>query len=76
MLTENSSILYMGPTEWANTEITLNYTFCKQRWKSFIQSAKTRPDMNCASDDKLLPAKLQFNLKLKKEKISHHKKKI
>ena len=37
---------------------------CSQRWKSSIQSAKTRPKGDCGSDDKLLIAK--FRLKLKK----------
>lgn len=78
MLTENTFFDSVhGYHRMGNTEITLNYIFCKQRRKSFIQSAKTRPDVNCASDDKLLPAKSQFNLKLKKRKnITLRKKKI
>ena len=35
-----------------------------QRWRSFIQSAKTRPGADCGSDHELLIAK--FRLKLKK----------
>ena len=37
---------------------------CSQRWKSSIQSAKTRPGADCGSDKELLIAK--FRLKLKK----------
>ena len=37
---------------------------CSQRWRSSIQSTKTRPGANCGSDHELLIAK--FRLKLKK----------
>ena len=37
---------------------------CVQRWRSSIQSAKTRPGADCGSDHELLIAK--FRLKLKK----------
>ena len=37
--------------------------FCSQRWRSSIQSAKTRPGPDCGSDHELLIAK--FRLKLK-----------
>ena len=37
---------------------------CSQRWRSAIQSAKTRPGAGCGSDHQLLIAK--FRLKLKK----------
>ena len=45
-----------------NTEI--RSTLCSQRWRSSIQSAKTRPGADCGSDHKFLIAK--FRLKLKK----------
>ena len=41
-----------------------DYTLCHQRWRSSIQSAKTRPGSDCGSDHELLIAK--FRLKLKK----------
>ena len=47
-----------------NTEIRLITFFCSQRWRSSIQSAKTRPGADCGSDHELLIAK--FRLKLKK----------
>ena len=41
-----------------------DYILCSQRWRSSIQSAKTRLAADCASDHELLIAK--FRLKLKK----------
>ena len=48
-----------------NTEMT-DYILCSQRWRSSIQSAKTRLEVDCGSDNELLIAK--FRLKLKKVK--------
>ena len=42
----------------------IDYILCSQRWRSSIQSAKTRPGADCGSDCELLIAK--FRLKLKK----------
>ena len=42
----------------------IDYILCSQRWRSSIQSAKTRPGADCGSDHVLLIAK--FRLKLKK----------
>ena len=42
----------------------IDYILCSQRWRSTIQSAKTRPGADCDSDHELLVAK--FRLKLKK----------
>ena len=42
----------------------IDYILCSQRWRSSIQSAKTRPGANFGSDHELLIAK--FTLKLKK----------
>ena len=41
-----------------------DYILCSQRWRSSIQSAKTRPRAHCGSDHELLIAR--FRLKLKK----------
>ena len=43
----------------------MDYILGSQRWRSPIQSAKTRPGVDCGSDHELLIAK--FRLKLKKE---------
>ena len=42
----------------------IDYILCSQRWRSSIQSAKTRPRADCSSDHELLITK--FRLKLKK----------
>ena len=42
---------------------------CLQRWRSSMQSAKTRPEADCGSDHELLIAK--FRLKLKKVGKNH-----
>ena len=41
-----------------------DYILCSQRWRSSVQSAKTKPGDGCGSDHELLIAK--FRLKLKK----------
>jgi len=41
----------------------IDHILCSQRWRSSIQSAKTRPGADCGSDSELLK---QFRLKLKK----------
>ena len=42
----------------------IDYILCSQRWRSSIQSAKTRPGADCGSDHEFLITK--FRLKLKK----------
>ena len=42
----------------------IDYILCSQRWRSSIQSTKTRPGADCGSDHELLIGK--FRLKLKK----------
>ena len=42
----------------------IDYILCSQRWRSCIQSTKTRPGADCGSDHELLIVK--FRLKLKK----------
>ena len=49
-----------GCQHWNKTDSIL----CSQRWRSSIQSTKTRPGADCGSDYKLLMA--EFRLKLKK----------
>ena len=41
----------------------IDYILCSQRWKSSIQSVKTRPGADCGSDHELLIAKFRFKLK-------------
>ena len=42
----------------------IDYILCSQRWRSYIQLAKTRPGADYGSDHELLITK--FRLKLKK----------
>ena len=44
---------------WNQTD----YILCSQRWRSSIQSAKTRLGADCGSDHELLIAKFRFKLK-------------
>ena len=41
----------------------IDYIFCSQRWRSSIQSAKTRLGADCGSDHELIIAKCRFTLK-------------
>ena len=47
----------------------IDYILCSQRWRSSVQSAKTRLGADCGSDHELLIAK--FRLKLKKSRENH-----
>ena len=42
----------------------VDYILCSQRWRSSIQSAKTRPGADCGSDHELFIAKFRLKLKL------------
>ena len=53
----------MDITRWST-----EYILCSPRWRSSIQSAKTRPGVDCGSDHELLIAR--FRLKLKKVGIN------
>ena len=41
----------------------IDYILCRQRWRSTIQSAKTRPGADYGSDHELLITKFRFKLK-------------
>ena len=55
--------LHMDITRWS-IQNQIDYILCSQRWRSSIQSAKTRLGADCGLDHELLIAK--FRLKLKK----------
>ena len=52
----------MDITRWS-TPKSDDYILCSKRWRSSIQSIKTRPGTDCGSDHELLITK--FRLKLK-----------
>ena len=56
--------LYTWTSSNGQYQNQIDYILCSQRWRSSIQSAKTRPGADCGSDHELLIAK--FRLKLKK----------
>ena len=56
-------ILYTWTSPAGQYRNQIDYIFCSQRWRSSIQSAKTRPGADCGSDDELLIAKFRLTLK-------------
>ena len=56
--------LYTWPSPDGQHRNHIDYILCSQRWRSSIQSSKTRPGADCGSNHELLIAK--FRLKLKK----------
>ena len=69
---QSPSAVIWSPPKWSLTLFPLlcqhqnqiDYILCSQRWRSSIQSAKTRPGADCGSDHQLFIAR--FRLKLKK----------
>ena len=61
---QHKRILYTWTSPDSQHRNQIDYILCSQRWRSSIQSAKTRPGADCGSDCELLIAK--FRLKLKK----------
>ena len=55
--------LYIWTSPDGQNQNQTDYILCSQRWRSSIQSAKTRPGADCSSDHELLIAKfrLKFN---------------
>ena len=62
--------LYTWTTPDGNHRNQIDYIICKQRWKTAVQSVKTRPGADCGSDHKLLLAGAKIKLK-KKRKQEH-----
>ena len=60
--TSQEKTLHMDITRWSTPKS--DYILCNQRWRSSIQSAKTRQGADCGSDHEFIIAK--FRLKLKK----------
>ena len=70
---ENTLVIPNNTRDFSNNAYTspdgqyqnqIDYVLCNQRWRSSIQSVKTRLGTDCGSDHQLLIAK--FRLKLKK----------
>ena len=63
-LPTNKRRLYTWKSPDGQHQNQIYYILCRQRWRSSIQSAKTRLEADCGSDHELLIAK--FRLKLKR----------
>ena len=55
--------LYTWTSPGGQHQNHIDYILCSQRWRSSIQSAKTRLGADCASDHELLVAKFRLPLK-------------
>ena len=64
LLQQHERRLYTWTSPDRQHQNQIDYILCSQRWRSSIQSAKTRPGAHCGSDHEPLIAK--FRLKLKK----------
>ena len=64
LLQQHKRQLYTWTSPDGQHRNQIDYILCSRRWRSSIQSAKTRPAADCGSDHELLIAK--FRLKLKK----------
>ena len=61
-ITQETTTLHVDVIRWSTPKS--DYILCSQKWRSSIQSAKTRPGADCGSDHQFLIVK--FRLKLKK----------
>ena len=61
---QHERILYTWTLPEGQYQNQIDYILCREKWRSSIQSTKTRPGADCGSDHELLIAK--FILKLKK----------
>ena len=61
---QHKTRLYIWTSPDGQHRNQIDYILCSQRWRSSIQSAKTRSGVDCGSDHEILIAK--FWLKLKK----------
>ena len=64
LLQQHQRQLYTWISPEGQYQNQIDYIVCSQRWRSSIQSVKTRPGADCGSDHEFLIAK--FRLKLKK----------
>ena len=62
-LPTNKRRLYTWTSPDGQYQNQIDYILCSQRWRSSIESAKTRPGADCGSDHELLIAKFRHKLK-------------
>ena len=64
LLQQHKRRLYTWASPDGQHQNQIDYILCSQRWRSSIQSTKSRPGVDCGSDQELLITK--FRLKLNK----------
>ena len=62
-LFQHKRTLYTWTSPDGQHQIQADYILCSPRWRSSIQSAKTRPGPDCGSDHEFLIAKFIHKLK-------------
>ena len=60
---QNKGRLYTWKSPDGQHRNQIDYNLCSQRWRSSIQSGKTRPGADCGSDHEHLITKFRFKLK-------------
>ena len=60
---QHKTRLYTWTSPDGQHQSQIDYILCSQRWRSSIQSTKTRPGADCGSDHELLIAKFRLILK-------------
>ena len=60
---QHKRILYTWTILDGQHQNQIDYILCHQRWRSYIQSAKTRLGADCGSDHEFLIAKFKLELK-------------
>ena len=63
LLQQHKRRLYTWTSPDGEHQNQIDYILCRQRWRSSIQSTKTRPGAHCLSDHELLISKFRFKLK-------------
>ena len=56
---------------WTSPDGQIDYILWSQRWRSSIQSPKTRLGADCSSDDELIIAKFRHKLKKVRKPLDH-----
>ena len=62
LLQQHKRRLYTWTSLDGEHQNRIDYILCHQRWRSSIQSAKTRPGADCGTDQELLTAKCRHKL--------------
>ena len=60
LLQQHKRRLYTWTSPDGQHQNQIDYILCSQRWRSSVQSAKTRPGADCGSDHELLIAKFRL----------------